>query len=86
MNCAHNVLMTGPPGSGKTLLARSRPSILPTMTVEEALRGTRGQGEGECGPFGRLRTGLAGRINRVQMIDFFRYSAAMACILSSKAV
>ena len=55
-------LMAGPPGSGKTLLARSRPSILPTMTVEEALRGTRGQGdketrrqgEGECGPFGRL--------------------------------
>jgi len=31
--------MTGPPGSGKTLLARSRPSILPTMSVEEALSG-----------------------------------------------
>jgi magnesium chelatase family protein len=35
------MLMTGPPGSGKTLLARSRPSILPTMTVEEALEVTK---------------------------------------------
>jgi magnesium chelatase family protein len=33
--------MTGPPGSGKTLLARSMPSILPTMTVEEALEVTK---------------------------------------------
>jgi len=33
--------MTGPPGSGKTLLARSIPSILPTMTVEEALEVTK---------------------------------------------
>ena len=54
--------MTSPPGSGKTLLARSRPSILPTMTVEEALRGTRGQGEGEYGPFGRLRAGSFARL------------------------
>ncbi|MBE9507531.1 MAG: ATP-binding protein, partial [Chloroflexi bacterium] len=29
--------MTDPPGAGKTLLARSIPSILPAMTVEEAL-------------------------------------------------
>ena len=33
--------MTGPPGAGKTLLARALPSILPTMTVEEALDVTR---------------------------------------------
>ncbi len=33
----HNLLMVGPPGAGKTLLARALPSILPAMTFEEAL-------------------------------------------------
>ena len=37
----HNVLMVGPPGAGKTLMARSLPSILPRMSIGEALDVTR---------------------------------------------
>ena len=33
----HNTIMGGPPGAGKTLLARSVPSILPRMTFDESL-------------------------------------------------
>jgi magnesium chelatase family protein len=38
---SHNLVMMGPPGSGKTMLARRLPGILPPLTLEEALETTK---------------------------------------------
>ncbi|MGE0159316.1 MAG: YifB family Mg chelatase-like AAA ATPase [Gemmatimonadales bacterium] len=38
---SHNLLLIGPPGAGKTMIARRLPGILPPLTVEEALEATR---------------------------------------------
>jgi magnesium chelatase family protein len=38
---SHNLLLIGPPGAGKTMIARRLPGILPPLTIEEALEATR---------------------------------------------
>lgn len=81
---AHNILMLGPAGTGKTLMAKALPGILPPMTSEEALEVTRiYSAVGKTGPAG---SETQGGLITVRPVRTPHHTASAAAVIGGGAI